>query len=137
MIFIDTGAFLAKFLSKDQYHSIALDYWELLENQKIKLFTSNFILNELVTLMGIRAGYQFAAQRLNSIYNSVSISIWRPEKGDELQALDWYTKYSDQKVSFTDCLSFTMMSKAQIQKVFSFDRHFDLAGFVRVPEMWD
>ncbi len=137
MIFIDTGAFLAKFLSKDQYHSIAWETWKFLENQKTKIFTSNYILDELATLLGRRACYHFAAERLNSIYTSVSINIWRPEKDDELHALKWFTKYADQKVTFTDCLSFTMMSNAKIQKVFSFDKHFDLAGFERVPEMWD
>ncbi len=137
MIFIDTGAFIARYLSKDQYHRIALQTWRLLEDQKPRIFTSNFILDELATLLGRRADYQFAALRLKSIYSSASINIWRPDTDNELQALKWFTKYADQKVSFTDCLLFTMMSNAKIQKVFTFDKYFDLAGFERVPEIWD
>ena len=40
---------------------------------------------------------------------------------------------SDQDFSFTDCMSFIVMEMLKINKVFSFDRHFDQYGFIRLP----
>ena len=37
------------------------------------------------------------------------------------------------KVSFTDCISFVLMRKRQIKRVFAFDRHFMHAGFTLWP----
>jgi hypothetical protein len=47
-------------------------------------------------------------------------------------ALRWLEKFSDQKLSFTDCLSFSLMRREGIPSVFGFDRHFALAGY----ELW-
>jgi predicted nucleic acid-binding protein len=40
--------------------------------------------------------------------------------------------FGDQAVSFTDALSFAVMRRMRIERAFSFDRHFALAGF----ELW-
>jgi predicted nucleic acid-binding protein len=38
-------------------------------------------------------------------------------------------KYSDQAISFTDCVSFVLMRREGIKRAFSFDKHFRYAGF--------
>ncbi len=133
MIYIDTGAYLARYLAKDQYHDLAAAFWEELKTRNEGLVTSNFVLDETATLLGRRAGHVFACNRLKAIYASNVLQIWRPERDDELRAIDWFAKFSDQDVSFTDCISFALMKRAQIKHVFSFDRHFDTAGFKRLP----
>lgn len=60
-------------------------------------------------------------------------SILRPTLEDELQALDMWEKYADQDLSFTDCISFSLMRSNKIKRVFSFDRHFEFAGFKLLP----
>jgi predicted nucleic acid-binding protein len=40
-------------------------------------------------------------------------------------------RYADQQVSYTDCISFRLMRDHRIDTVFTFDRHFELAGFRR------
>jgi predicted nucleic acid-binding protein len=133
MIFIDTGAFLARYVAADQFHHPATMLWADLEGRGERCVTSNFVLSETATLLGRRAGHQFAALRLRNIYASKAMEVWRPDCEDELRALKWFAKYSDQKVSFTDCVSFVLMKSGQVKEVFSFDRHFDLAGFRRMP----
>ena len=129
MLFIDTGAFLARYLSHDQYHNNAKARWKKLSSSHESCFTSNFVLDETITLLGRRAGYDFAFQRAKNIYASRAITIFRPDKKDELKALDYFGKFADQHVSFTDCISFVLMKREKINRVFSFDRHFELAGF--------
>lgn len=61
MVYIDTGAFLARHLSKDQYHDKAKNCWNKLQTLHDRCFTSNFVLDETYTILGRRAGYKFAA----------------------------------------------------------------------------
>ena len=133
MIFIDTGAFLARYLSKDQYHSKAIGFWNEIKKKRDACFTSNFILDETFTLLGRRAGYDFAAQRATSIYASKLLTILRPNRADEVKAIDFFQKFADQNVSFTDCITFVLLRKEKIKRVFSFDSHFQWAGFKLCP----
>ena len=133
MIFIDTGAFLARYLRNDQHHRSAVAVWEKLGSNHENCITSNFVLDETFTLLGRRAGYGFAVQRAKNIYASRTLTIYRPDRRDEINALQFFGKYADQHVSFTDCISFVLMKREKINRVFSFDRHFLFAGFHVVP----
>ncbi len=70
MIYIDTGAFLARHLSKDQYHRQANFFWNSIREKNETCVTSNFVLDETFALLGRRAGYGFAAQRARNIDGS-------------------------------------------------------------------
>ena len=133
MIFIDTGAFLARYLSNDQYHAQSNEIWDAIRRRRESCFTTNFVLNEVFTLLGRRAGNKFAADRALNIYASRVIKIMRPDRKAEVQAIDAFEKYADQKISFTDCISFVLMKREGIKRAFSFDFHFRLAGYDVVP----
>ena len=132
MIFIDTGALIARYLASDNMHKVANKKWAVLAKSKARLVTSNFVLDETFTLLGRWADYHFAAQKAKLIYASSSLEIVRPDESDEIRALSVFEKFADQSVSFTDCVSFVLMKKRHIRKVFSFDRHFELSGFEQV-----
>ena len=72
---------------------------------------------------------EFVAQTGQLIYAASALQILRAEKSEELQALDLLAKYSDQRVSFCDCVSFALLKRSKLQNVFGFDRHFECAGF--------
>ncbi len=133
MIYIDTGAFLARHLSRDQYHGQANSFWNSIREKGEACTTSNFVLDETFTLLGRRAGYGFAAQRARNIYASEWLTILRPNKNDELKAIDLFEKYSDHRLSFTDCISFVLMQSKKIKRVFTFDHHFQILGFQKYP----
>ncbi len=133
MIFVDTGAFVARYVRRDEHHVAALSHWNALQQNGRRCFTSNFVLDEVFTLLGRRTDYHFAAERAKSLYSSGWLTILRPLGGDELAALDLFKKFADQKVSFTDCISFVLMRRRGLKSVFGFDRHFSLAGFDLEP----
>lgn len=132
MIFVDTGAFLARYLARDQHHETSQQAWGELPSRPWRVHTSNFVLDETFTLLGRWASPQFAADRAERILTSRSIVILRPDGDDELDALDLFRKFGDQRVSFTDCVSFALMRRYGISRAFGFDRHFVHAGF----ELW-
>lgn len=129
MIFVDTGAFLARYLGRDQHHVRAVEAWRRLGTEIERPATSNFVLDETFTLLGRWAGYAFAAERARTLLHSDLLQILRPGEQEELDAVELFGKYADQQVSFTDCVSFVLMRKHAIERAFTFDRHFDAAGF--------
>ena len=129
MIFIDSGAFLGRFAREDQHHSAAGQGWTRLKGERLPCFTSNFVLDETLTLLARRTDYRFASERGRALYSSGELHVLRPTLEDEWAAFDWFEQYADQEVSFTDCISFVLMKRAGIGTAFSFDRHFQLAGF--------
>jgi len=132
VIFVDTGAFLARHVEGDQYHRAAVRAWKRLERSPGALFTSSFVVDETLTLLGRRTTYAFAAARADALYASRVLTILRPDAADESTALDFFRKFADQKVSFTDCVSFALMRRHKLKRAFTFDRHFAGAGF----EVW-
>lgn len=132
MIFVDTGPFLARYLESDQYHRRSRDAWKQLEKRQQRCFTSNFVLDEFFTLLGRRSTYSFAAERARLILASRSLIVLRPSAEDESRAVDLFEKLADQRVSFTDCISFALMRANKLRRVFTFDGHFERAGF----ELW-
>ena len=129
MLFIDTGAFLAHYVQADQFHTKAQRVWRRLEKEGGSCCTSNHVLDETFTLLGRRTTYQFAAERARVLLSSHVLKIFRSDAGDELQAVSIFEKCAGQQVSFTDSISFVLMRRYGIERVFTYDRHFSLAGF--------
>lgn len=135
MIFVDTGAFIGRHLQRDQHHEAAAAAWSRLAAERERCVTSSFVLDETITLLSRRAGSAFAAERARAWLGSTALSILRPEVRDENEALHWLQKLGDQGVSYTDCVSFTLMKRHRISRVFGFDRHFTAAGFTLWPSL--
>jgi predicted nucleic acid-binding protein len=133
VIFVDTGAFVARYVKSDQHHRRARSEWKRLERQAPRLFTSNFVLDETFTLLARRTTYAFAAGKARSLLSSTVLTILRPARDDEMSALQLFEKYADQAVSFTDCVSFALMRRHALQRAFAFDRHFRDVGYTVVP----
>ncbi|MEQ2007525.1 MAG: PIN domain-containing protein [Limisphaerales bacterium] len=132
MIFVDTGAFVGRFLVNDQYHETALQLWDTVERTNEACLTSNLVLVEFITLLARRSTPSYAAEKARLIYGSARFEILRPGPVEEAEALTVLLKYADQRVSFTDCVSFVLMQRQNLRTAFTFDTHFRLAGF----ELW-
>ena len=131
MIFVDTGAFLGRYLANDQHHQEAQSLWQKLHQQRMPCVSSNFVLDETITLLARRSSYRFAAEKARTIYASATFQILRPDAKDERTAVELMIKFADQGVRFTDCVSFVLMREASLEQVFTFDGHFERAGFRR------
>jgi len=133
MIFVDTGAFVGRYISRDQHHEVAVRYWGEISRRRLRLCTSSFVLDETFTLLGRIAGRGFAAERARNIYASRVLRVLRPDDEVESHALEFFTKFADKNVSFTDCVSFALMKRERVRRAFTFDGHFSYAGLTVVP----
>ena len=131
MIFVDSGAILGRWLPHDAHHRRAVETWAKFDDAVF--CTSNHVVDETLTLVARRAGYGFAADRAAGLYASTAVEILYATREDEEEALRFFRKYADQEVSFTDCVSFALMKRYKIQTAFTFDRHFQLAGWKVIP----
>ena len=131
-LFVDTGAFVARALPRDQHYRASREGWKTLENVDVKLFSSEHVFDESVSLLARHAGGDFAVRWAREHLGSQQI-VWLNSNREDLhEALRWLENLSDQKISFTDSLSFALMHREAIQHAFGFDHHFERAGF----ELW-
>jgi len=120
---------LARYLRRDQYHQEAIRLWKELEASKKSICTSNFVIDETITLLARKANGNYAVEKAKIIFSSNVLEIIRVDERLELQAVRLFEKYADQNISFTDCVSFAIMRQNNIVDTFSFDKHFIYAGF--------
>ncbi len=133
MIFVDTGAFVARYIRQDGHHRRCRRAWSEIDRTRTRCFTSSFVLDETFTLLGRRATYAFAADRARALLSSQALTILRPGADDEMESVELFAKFADQQVSFTDCVSFVLMRRQRLERAFTFDRHFADAGFEVMP----
>jgi len=131
MTFVDTGAWAALFVPVDPLHDVAQD---LFERNSDRLVTSDYILDEVVTLLKTRfstpsailAGQSLLEERLATLIHLLPDDIERAWK--------IFRTHTDKGWSFTDCTSFALMQRLQISTVFAFDKHFSqMRGIRREP----
>ena len=127
MIFIDTGAFISKYIENDQYHNKSLTVWDKIIG-KSELYTSNHIIDEIITFLMRNTTPSFTIEKANLLYQTDVYKILHSDIEEELHALRILEKYQDQDLSFTDCLTVSLMKRHNIKEIFTFDRHFKLFG---------
>jgi uncharacterized protein len=129
MIFADTGAWIARFSRRDQYHERAAAIWAKLKDSNERIVTSDSVFVETVSFLGRNVSPSAAVAAGRFLHGWNKLAILRATKDDEAAALDLLNKFADQSIGFVDCLSFALMRRHRIATAFSFDRHFELAGF--------
>lgn len=133
MIFIDTGAFVARYMKADQWHATARKGWKFLAKRQTRCFTSNLVLAEAARLLRPYAGAAQIPRLMGTWLQSELMTVLRSTIEDELAAVDVMVKFVDQQVGFVDGVSFTLMRRHHIERTFGFDQHFEYAGFTLWP----
>lgn len=132
-VFVDTSAFAALENRKDSRHDLAVrDYRKLIRKDAI-LITSDYVVDETITLLGIRAGREVAHDWGRRLLASALFRLHIVDRDLLEQALRIYGTAADQAFSFTDCSSFALMRAADIGVAFGFDDDFVRFGFEQTP----
>lgn len=125
-IFVDTSALYALFNAKAKEH---IETKSFFNNFKGRVFITNYIFDEIITLVNVKAGHEKAVFVGNILLKSPQIEkIWvTPD--DEKKAWELFVLRNDKSYSFTDCTSFIVMRRAKILKCLALDSHFRQEGF--------
>jgi uncharacterized protein len=129
VIFVDTGAWFATFVPNDPDHATA-DAW--LEANIEPLVTTDYVVDELLTLLKIRGEFQRAVRLGASLFAGEIAHIEWVMPDDVRQAWAIFQRYKDKDWSFTDCVSRVVMERLVIRTAFAFDDDFRQFGTVTV-----
>ena len=128
--FVDTAGWFAYARADDPNHDPvqgALEHWEG------RLVTSNYIFDEVITLIRMRVGYRPARTIGELLRDPRLIDLPRATNDDEQEAWRLFCHHTDKAYSFTDCVSFAMMRRLGIETAITTDKHFHQAGFQVQP----
>ena len=128
-IFVDTSWFKGLVDESDDFHSEAYVQMKKVKDEKLLLLASNFIVDESLTLIRVKADLKTAMEFRDILFEMQNIlKIIRITSQDEKEAWNWFPK-DWSKLSFTDCTSFAVMQRLGLEEVLTFDDHFAQAGF--------
>ena len=129
-VLMDTAGFLALWDASDEHHAAAVRLQRELVRKRKRFFTTDYVVDETVTLLLVRHSDAAATDFLQTIEQSQAIRIeWvDPDRFYAASAL--FRKHKDKQWSFTDCASFITMRELRVRDAFSTDHHFTQAGFV-------
>lgn len=124
--FVDASALIALNNPKDQYHQVAIEIAEKLNH--IELIISDSVLSETHTFLRYRSGYPIASNLLENILVGAPFVIADVTSEARMTAMALLEKFNDQKISYCDALSVAIMQEQKIDRIFTFDDHFEVMG---------
>ena len=132
-LFVDTAGWMSMADGSDPLHADTVrtrDHWL---RQGGLLITSDYVIDETLTLLRMRLGIDAAERWWAQVSESPRLKVeWiHPERAEK--ARGWFFRWRDKSFSFTDCTSFVVMRELRLKKALTGDRHFVAAGFETLP----
>ncbi|HBK60437.1 MAG TPA: hypothetical protein DDZ84_06535 [Firmicutes bacterium] len=129
-VFVDTSAWIALLALKDAHHIHAEGAFAGLLAGNALVVTSNYIVDETVTWLRMRAGYEVAVSFREIIYQSQECSrlhlAWITEP-IERKAWELFTRHPGLKLSLTDCTTAVLAAQLKLH-IWSYDSDFAAIG---------
>jgi len=126
-VFIDTSIFVAARNKRDRNHQRARELMKrALTAEFGVIYTSDYVIDEAVTTALARTrNHQIAVNTGRHILDSERIEKLAISGEDFNLAWSKFQTIKDRFLSFTDCTSLALMERRGIERVMSFDSHFD------------
>lgn len=139
-VFVDTWGWLALGHQRDQAHAQVRQLFREIRTHQVPLYTSDYVLDELMTLLFKRESYSEAVSFMEGILaaqvqGALQIEWVSPERFEK--AWEMRKRLQDKpQISFTDLSSIVIMTELKINSVLTDDRHFLQVGlgFELLPE---
>ncbi len=132
-VFVDTGGWMACADRTDPAHSACTAARDsTLEGGRI-LITTDFVVDETLTLIRCRLGLAAADTWWQQIDGSGRLRWERIENDRFERARNLFFQYRDKDLSFTDCTSIAVMRELKLKTVITTDGHFQQVGFDVLP----
>lgn len=128
-LFTDSSAWVAFYDDRDKYHAQARLAFQGLAKQPIVFVVTEYIVAETATLLLYRAGHARAVRFGDWALRSPNVHLVRLDVELWNEAWRLFKMYDDKDFSFIDCASFAAMRRERLRDAFTFDRHFEQAGF--------
>lgn len=123
-------------MTNDKYHDAATATFQAISRRELPFrlqYTSNYVVDEAVTLILYQAGPRLGVDTLHRIRASPSLRVLHVTPEVEAEADRVFGRFAPSRVSYTDCTTKVLMDRESIGVAFSFDRDLEVLGFRRIP----
>ena len=132
-VFVDTAGWMACADGADASHRRASGARDAALEAGNTLVTSDFVVDETLTLIRFRLGLAAADSWWRQIDASRRLRWERVDSERFEKARHLFFQYNDKDFSFTDCTSFVIMRELRLTHAITTDAHFRQAGFQMLP----
>ena len=130
---VDTGGWMACADRADPAHPACIAARDTMLETGRTLITTDFVVDETLTLIRFRLGLAAANAWWRQIDGSARLRWERIENERFERARNLFFQYRDKDLSFTDCTSVALMRELKLATVITTDRHFQQVGFDVLP----
>ena len=136
-VFVDTAAWADLVLGDAENHQAIEDYYKQLLANRCWLITSNYILTEVIAVLTRpgRVPRPAIIDYVNRLKSMQQLDIVHIDQQVDAEAWALLEQRPEKEWSLVDASSFIIMAQESIVQAFTTDRHFEQAGFVRVPRI--
>lgn len=132
-VFVDTAGWMACADAADPAHRRACAARDAALEEGQLLVTTDFVVDETLTLIRARLGLRAAEAWWQQVDRSMRLR-WERIDGNRFEkARQLFFHHRDKDFSFTDCTSFVIMRELSLTHALTTDRHFRQAGFQVLP----
>jgi uncharacterized protein len=133
-LFVDTSGWASLFIPTESFHTQASQYFARAQQQHQTLTTTNYVVAELVALLGSRqrAPRNQIFQYIDSVKTAPFVELVHLDAATDAIAWELCKGRLDKAWSLVDCTSFIVMQQLGIQEALTTDQHFEQAGFIRL-----
>jgi predicted nucleic acid-binding protein len=139
LVFVDSWGWVALGNRRDARHLEIKDFYRRLLSGGGRVFTSDYVLDEVVTILFKREVFEEAIRFIESILAAAgtgTLVIERITSARFAEAWKLRKRFQDKpKISFTDLTSMAVMRELSVNEVLTEDEHFTHVGmnFKKVP----
>ena len=132
-LFVDTAGWMACADAGDPAHAPACAARDSALEQGTLLVTTDYVLDETLTLLRMRLGLPAAKAWWAQVEGSSRVrwewvGLERAERARKA-----FFRFRDKSYSFTDCTSLVVMQELRLKQALTTDRHFHQMGFQVLP----
>lgn len=114
---------------REAAHAITRRAFESLQQQRVSIYVTDYVLNETLTLIQARVGHATAVSCGRLMLRARAVQVVHISTELWTEAWQMFQMYDDKGFSFTDCTSFLVMRRQKIVDAFTVDHHFEQMGF--------
>lgn len=135
-LFLDTSGLFAYFHPDVDEHEAAQAFLRRVGAGEIPyrpLYTSTYVVDELVTLLQSKGRRAWAVDAFEMVTGSDNFTVFG-ETNERFEAAgDRFRRYDDHEMSFTDCFCSVVMDEENVDYVFAYDGDYATLGHTVVP----
>ena len=132
-VFVDTSAWYPLADASHPDHGAIAESLRDRVRRSTRIVTTNLVLAETHALLLRRAGRDTALEFLRRVRQPPNVVEYSSTEREAEALSAWIARFSDQRFSLTDAVSFVVMKELGIREALTLDRRFAAAGFTMLP----